>query len=404
MTSVPSKSLAEIAESVRYGYTASATNQPIGPHFLRITDIVPPQIDWGKVPYCEIDDEKKGRFSLACGDIVIARTGATVGYAKLIRQGDLDAVFASYLVRVRIDPQKANPAYVGRIVESKVYKRFVMSRIGGAAQPNANARVLSEFRLPIPSDSIQRRIASILSTYDDLIANNRRRIQLLERAARLLYKEWIVHLRFPGHDRTTITDGKPEGWQHRRLAEICDTQYGFTASATNEPHGPHFLRGTDINKVSYIDWTRVPYCSDEKLDLDKYSLAVDDILLIRMADPGKVAIVESQVRAVFASYLVRLTRRPGISIPALYLFYVLNADDYQGFITGSSAGTTRKSASAKLLVDYDVVVPHDSLVSAFVAIVTPMRKQIQVLLEQNGCLAQGRDLLLSRLMSGEISV
>ena len=215
------KSLAEIAESVRYGYTASATNQPIGPRFLRITDIVPPQIDWDTVPYCAIDDAKKRRFSLTCGDIVVARTGATVGYAKLIRQCDLDAVFASYLVRIRIDPLKANPEYVGRIVESDVYKRFVMSRIGGAAQPNANAKVLSEFRLPIPMDSTQRRIAAILSTYDDLIENNRRRIQLLERAARLIYKEWFVRLRFPGHEWTTITDGAPEGWERRTLNSVA---------------------------------------------------------------------------------------------------------------------------------------------------------------------------------------
>ena len=404
MTGTRTKSLAEIAESVRYGYTASATDRPIGPHFLRITDIVPPQINWATVPYCEIDDIRKARFSLAFGDIVIARTGATVGYAKLIRERGLDAVFASYLVRIRIDQESADPAYVGRIVESDMYKRFVRSRIGGAAQPNANAKILSEFRLPIPDHSTQRRIASILSAYDLLIENNRRRIRLLERAVRLLYTEWFVHLRFPGHDRVVITDGLPEEWERRRLGDICDTQYGFTASATEKSIGPRFLRGTDINKASYIDWTNVPYCSKENLPFDKFALAVDDIVVIRMADPGKVAIVETDVRAVFASYLVRLIRKEGIDVPALYLFSVLDADDYQSFVSGASSGTTRKSASAKLLVDYMVIVPDRSLMGAFVARVKPMRQQIQLLLRQNGKLTQARDLLLPRLMNGEIRV
>ena len=103
-----------------------------------------------------------------------------MGYAKLIRDHE-PSVFASYLVRIRVDPEKADPGYVGRIVESDVYKRFVHSRVGGAAQPNANAKVLSSFRLPIPEKHVQSRIASILSAYDDLIENNRRRIQLLSR-------------------------------------------------------------------------------------------------------------------------------------------------------------------------------------------------------------------------------
>ena len=141
MRNAPLMSLADIAESVRYGYTASASDTEIGPKFLRITDIVPPQIDWHTVPYCEINEKNFAKFSLAPGDLVIARTGATVGYAKLIRNNDETSVFASYLVRIRVDPDKADPGYVGRVVESDVYKRFVLSHISGAAQPNANAKV-----------------------------------------------------------------------------------------------------------------------------------------------------------------------------------------------------------------------------------------------------------------------
>ena len=149
--------LADVCESVRYGYTASASLDACGPRFLRITDIVPDSVVWDSVPYCEIDDSDKERFALGVGDIVVARTGATVGYAKLIRE-PVDAVFASYLVRFRVDSTRADPGFVGRLVESSVYKSFVQSRVGGAAQPNASAPVLGSFEFPLPPRHAQTRI------------------------------------------------------------------------------------------------------------------------------------------------------------------------------------------------------------------------------------------------------
>ena len=227
---------------------------------------------------------------------------------------------------------------------------------------------------------------------------------MLEQAARLIYKEWFVHLRFPGYEDVKIIDGVPEEWERKHLSELVATQYGFTETATDEPIGPKFLRGTDINKTSYIDWSTVPYCPEDKLDFRKYALRIDDIVVIRMADPGKVAIVETEEKAVFASYLVRFTRKAGVAIPALYLFYVLSDNAYQGFISGASGGATRKSASAKLLVDFNILIPPLTLAALFVDQVNPLRQQIQTLLQQNASLRQARDLLLPRLMNGEIVV
>ena len=196
----------------------------------------------------------------------------------------------------------------------------------------------------------------------------------------------------------------PEGWEKKHLSELLNTQYGFTETATDEPIGPKFLRGKDINKTSYIDWSTVPYCPEDRLDFRKYALHVDDIVVIRMADPGKVAIVESELKAIFASYLVRLTRKEMVPIPALYLFYVLSDDLYQGFISGASGGSTRKSASAKLLVDFDALIPPNSIASLFIDQIQPMRDQIRTLVEQNTKSKAARDLLLPRLMNGEVPV
>ena len=114
--------LREICDSVNYGYTASAKPEPIGPKFLRITDIVPNRIDWSAVPHCKITEKNLSKYLLEKGDVVIARTGATTGYAKRIRT-DHKAVFASYLVRIRVN-SKYDSRYVGFVVESDEYKRL----------------------------------------------------------------------------------------------------------------------------------------------------------------------------------------------------------------------------------------------------------------------------------------
>lgn len=227
--------LGEICEKVQYGYTASATCEKAGrPKFLRITDIVPDLIDWGNVPYCEIDPKEIDKFLLRKGDIVIARTGATVGYAKYIKENSPQAVFASYLVRIRLKSDVCS-RYVGLIIESSKYKDFVKSYMGGAAQPNANARVLTSFEFLLPPLPTQRKIASILSAYDDLIENNTRRIKILEEMAQAIYKEWFVHFRFPGHEKVKMVESElgliPEGWEVKRLGEVCKIVMGQSPSS-----------------------------------------------------------------------------------------------------------------------------------------------------------------------------
>lgn len=273
----------------------------------------------------------------------------------------------------------------------------------GAAQDNLSATKLLSFKLKVPCVEIQREIASILSAYDDLMENNLRRIALLEESARLLNKEWFVRLRFPGYEHTRIINGVPEGWEKANLKNLVETQYGYTETATDEIVGPKFLRGTDINKTPFIDWSTVPYCPiDEGLKF-KYKLHVNDIVIIRMADPGKVAIVEREIDAVFASYLIRI-RWTDLRLRPYFLFYTLSSDQYQASISGVSTGSTRKTANARLLVDFNFVLPTKIMVNCFEDAVRPLRRQITTLLVQNEKLRQARNFLLPKLMSGEIEV
>ncbi len=337
-------------------------------------------------------------------DIVFGRKGA-VDRHLLVSDEQAGWVQGSDCIRLRVLSGSIDPIFLSFVLRLDNHKQWMLSQCSNkATMASLNQGVINRIPICVPDRATQKSIVFILKSYDDLIENNRRRIQLLEQSARLLYKEWFVHLRFPGHEHTLIINGVPESWEKKHLSQIFNTQYGFTESATNDPVGPKFLRGTDINKTSYIDWSAVPYCPDEKLDFQKYKLQIDDILVIRMADPGKVAIVETEEKAVFASYLIRLTRKPGIEIPALYLFYVLASDQYQGFISGASGGSTRKSANAKLVVDFVTLIPTASLSQLFTTKIQPMRQQIQTLLQQNANLRKARDLLLPKLMNGEMAV
>lgn len=179
------KTIADVCESASYGYTASASREEVGPKFLRITDIVPDVIDWAGVPFCEIPADKAPKYLLKHGDIVVARTGATTGYAKRLNKLHPDTVFASYLVRARAKAGVSN-RMLGILMESDEYKQFIKTNIGGAAQPQANAVVLTSMRLAVPpspvGEEFDRLVASMMDEAELLaikIQNLRRTRDLL---------------------------------------------------------------------------------------------------------------------------------------------------------------------------------------------------------------------------------
>lgn len=161
------KILRDLCEQVNYGYTASAKTENTGIKLLRITDIVPYTIDWDSVPYCQIPNDKLHKYKLEEGDIVIARTGATTGYAKRINKRHPESVFASYLVRIRVNKQLTNSHYIGIVVESDKYRQFIKTNLTGAAQPQANAQVLTSFSILLPSEKIQNGFREIVNNFFD---------------------------------------------------------------------------------------------------------------------------------------------------------------------------------------------------------------------------------------------
>lgn len=152
--------LGDYADS-QYGYTESASSDQIGPRFLRITDIQNGQVDWSTVPYCQIDAKSKKKYLLKLGDIVVARTGATTGKSYLIAD-EVDAIYASYLIRMNIKSTELLPAYLYTFMQSQGYWKQISEFSSGIAQPGVNGKKLQKLKLPLPSIDEQKEIVCIV--------------------------------------------------------------------------------------------------------------------------------------------------------------------------------------------------------------------------------------------------
>jgi len=231
----------QVASKVDYGYTASASSEKVGPKFLRITDIQNGVVDWGSVPFCEIDSSSKQKYQLEQGDIVVARTGNSTG-ENFIYQGGPETVFASYLIRFRLDPSVVEPSYVWRCMRSRSWWNFVEGSKTGSAQAGANAKVLGRFEFVYPPINEQKAIAHILGTLDNKIELNRKTNETLEGIAKALFKSWFVDfdpVRAKAEGRPTglpdeINELFPDSFEESELGEIPSGWKVSTLGQENE--------------------------------------------------------------------------------------------------------------------------------------------------------------------------
>lgn len=387
--------LKDICEDIQYGYTASAEDEEVGPKFLRITDIVPDIIDWQSVPYCRIEEKKFDKYALHNGDIVIARTGATTGYAKYLKDPP-QAVFASYLIRIKIK-DGIDKRFISHIVQSQTYKDFIKTIWGGAAQPNANAKVLTSFPILLPDITIQNKISSILSPYDDLIENNIRRIQILEEMAQLIYREWFINFRFPGHEKAKFANSElgkiPEGWKVKRLGDVSLIIMGQSPKSifyNDKGEGLPFHQGvTNFNKI--FPKTRM-YCTALNRIAEE-----GDILFSVRAPVGRINI--SNTRMVIGRGLCAIrSKTNGQWFVFMQLKERFKEEDSMG------GGTIFKAVTKNDMHEIKVTAPPLRLILSFEEIVNPVLGEIKNLTVKNRKLRTTRDILLPKLISGELDV
>jgi type I restriction enzyme S subunit len=290
-----------------------------------------------------------------------------------------------------------NPKFIYYKLQTLKLNRFK----GGASVPTLNRNNLDNLLVQIPDIPTQEKIASILSSYDDLIGTNRRRIQLLEEAARLLFREWFVYFRFPGHEKVKIVDGVPEGWKVAKVKELGKIVTGKTPSKKdirNFNGNVPFIKTPDMHKSWIISKTEETLSETGASSQNNKHLPPWSVLVSCIGTVGVVAInlFRSQTNQQINSVI------PKKEIYRYYSFFCLSR--MRLLLEAIGGGSTMTNVNKNKFENLGVNIPPDTILESFDQLVDPLFKQVAFLLQQNQKLAQARDLLLPRLMSGEIEV
>lgn len=273
--------LDKLAEDISYGHTASSTTDEVGPHFLRITDIQANAVSWKSVPYCKIDERQAHKYILKEGDLVFARTGATVGKSFLIRKPLPVSVFASYLIRVRcLIPSTSN--YLAHYFHSHDYWQQITEFSAGIGQPNVNGSKLKELRIPLPPLEEQTRITSaldgLLAQVDSLKARLDAMPALIKRFRQSVFSD-------------AVSGALTNSWRERNPADVQDSsdqlgqlieemRNGLSAKPNESSQGVPILRISAVRSGS-VDQTDIRFLECDEVEKRRYAIKKGDLLFTR---------------------------------------------------------------------------------------------------------------------------
>lgn len=336
--------------------------------------------------------ERLCRHKIEVGDILYSRRG-DVGRCAHVTKKEEGWLCGTGCLRVTIDSEKADSRFVFFQLQHPDTIGWVEKHAVGATMLNLNTTILSSVPIRLPALEIQKRIADILSAYDDLIENNQKQIKLLEEAARRLYKEWFVDLHFPGHENTKIVDGVPEGWNEKTLSQVANVIMGQSPKSefyNSEKKGLPFHQGVGSYGVRFV--------MDDIYSTSYTRIAEPNSILFSVRAPvGRLNITKNKV--VIGRGLAAINQTDGCQS---YLYYLLKNKFFKDNIVGN--GSIFASVSKDELLNQKFLIPERNLMMQFEKIVSQMDKQIENLDSKNKKLIEARDRLLPKLMSGEVEV
>ena len=337
--------------------------------------------------YSQLQEVKKDIVRLEdClrnGDIVFVRSNGNkelVGRCMLVKNPTERVTYSGFCIRARLnDTDRYDPVYFTYYFKSKAFRRAVSGTAVGANIQNLSQARLSNHECRIPSIEVQHRIADILSAYDDLIENNQKQIKLLEEVAQRLYKEWFVDLNFPGHENTKIVDGVPEGWSRGLLKELISVNYGKDhKKAPDDGNIPVYGSGGLMRKCN------------------KSLFSGEAVLIPRKGSLNNIMYVDETFWTVDTMFYATM-KQPHT---AVFGYFFVKAFDMYSMNIGAAV----PSMTTKILDAMDVVIPDKETLEKFDKLTKTYFNKIKTLQGQNERLKIARDLLLPKLMSGEVEV
>lgn len=331
--------------------------------------------------------DKNEKYHLNYNDILIALTGShinqmssVVGRIARVKYHE-DSLLNQRVGKVFAkDSKLCDIDYVYYFLSQDYIKISLASKAGGAAnQANISPNDVKSLTVRWPDIETQHRIANILSAYDDLIENNQKQIKLLEEAAQRLYKEWFVDLRFPGRENTKIVDGVPEGWRRGLLKELISVNYGKDhKKAPDDGNIPVYGSGGLMRKCN------------------KSLFSGEAVLIPRKGSLNNIMYVDETFWTVDTMFYATM-KQPHT---AVFVYFFVKAFDMYSMNIGAAV----PSMTTKILDAMDVVIPDKETLEKFDKLTKTYFNKIKTLQGQNERLKIARDLLLAKLMSGEVEV
>jgi type I restriction enzyme, S subunit len=285
-------------------------------------------------------------------------------------------------------------------------RRFEISKLASESAHGTkklDTKVLDAIPVFLPDITIQKKIAAIVSAYDDLIENNDRRITLLEKIAEEIYREWFVRLRFPGHEQATFHKGIPEGWEIKKLEDFCEKVTDGTHDTPKPTDEGYFLITGKNLKNGVVNFENAYKISKkDHINISKRSgLKPGDIIFSNIGTLGSMAIVTDNIDYSVKNVLIF---RPINENQSVFLYYMLKEQYVLENLLLHSSGASQQFIGLTVARQFKVFDPGQISIDNFGEFVLPLQKQMMSLVKTNSKLKQTRDRLLTRLISGKLSV
>jgi type I restriction enzyme, S subunit len=341
------------------------------------------------------------------GDILFVRSNGNrdlIGRSLFVSGLRENVTHSAFSIRLRFTSSQCCPRFYAYLFRSTLIRQALSMFGGGTNITNLNQGILERLQVPVPPIAIQDRTASVLSAYDDLIENNTRRIKILEEMAQMLFREWFVNFRFPGHEKVRMVESElgpiPEGWEVRRLGDVA---------RVNEQS---IRNSSPPDEIHYIDIASVSTARIEKKEPMRFADAPGRARrIVRHGDT-----IWSTVRPNRRSYALILNPEPNLIVstgfavltaataPYSYLYFAATTDEFADYLTNHATGSAYPAVNGKDFENAKMVVPPESLANRFHKVAAPMLDLSWCLHQRNINLRTTRDLLLPKLISGKIWV
>ena len=350
------------------------------------------------------------------GDLVIANTdltqsGGVIGSPALVPllSGHEHGIISHHLCRVRALPgAEINQRFLYYRLLSPDFKAFARSVASGTTVLGLRTSDIERFEFQIPESNVQERIGRALGGFDDLIENNRRRIELLEETARLLYREWFVHYRYPGQEDVPLVDSElgpiPGDWEICRADEVMGVVGGGTPSKKEES----YWADGDIQWYAPTDLTRTGsmFALGSSLKINELGLAkssanlfpAGSVMMTSRATIGEISFSTTEA----CTNQGFITCVPSEQLSGSHIYFWLEA--HVPFFLQVSTGATFKELTKSTFRKLPIAIPPVSLEEEFCSLVDPLLQSVLNLLQQQQVLQSSRDLLLPRLVSGDLDI